>query len=109
MTRQHWAVTRAADSLQTSRQGSHHVSYDFATWSQVMFLIKLFKCHLAMLRIFLQQKRISVIAKEGCSVKLNKDNYIDTRRNSNLSLTHHISVLSQIMQIQSKNRMQVTD
>lgn len=38
------------------RQGSCEVSFDIATWSQVIFLIRLFKCHLAMLRNLLQHK-----------------------------------------------------
>lgn len=38
------------------QRGSCEVSFDIATWSQVIFLIRLFKCHLAMLRNLLQHK-----------------------------------------------------
>ena len=61
-----------------------------------------------MLRNLLQQKRISVITKERCSEKLNKDNDINTMQNSNLLLTHYLSVLSQVTQVQSENLMQIT-
>lgn len=62
-----------------------------------------------MLRNLPQQKRISVITKGRGSEKLNKDNDIKTMQNSNLPLTHYLSVLSQVTDVQSENLMQITE